>query len=136
MISTRGNSNKTSTTMGITKHPQLKSHAIITLLCNVPDSLCANQLAHTLVETQLAACVNILPAVTSVYRWQDKIETATEIPLLIKTTENCFSAIQTKVCELHPYEVPELIAFRVEQGLPAYLAWVRANVAEDACGGD
>ena len=98
--------------------------AVLLVLCNAPDETCAQQIANTLLERRLAACVNQLAPCRSVYRWQGKIETATEHPLLIKTTAACYAALEAALCELHPHEVPEIIALPVSAGLPAYLTWV------------
>ena len=95
------------------------------LLTNLPDEASAQLLAAHLVEHRLAACVNQLAPCRSVYRWQGQVETATEIPLLIKTTRERYAAVEAAVIELHPYDVPELIALPVDVGLPAYLNWVR-----------
>jgi len=79
------------------------------------------------VERKLAACVNILAPCTSVYRWNDAVETATEVPLLVKTTLARYPALQAALTEAHPYELPEIIAVPLQEGLPAYLAWVGAE---------
>ncbi|HKR75806.1 MAG TPA: divalent-cation tolerance protein CutA [Rhodanobacter sp.] len=104
--------------------------AILLCLCTCPDAASAQRLAETLVAEQLAACVNHLPGVLSTYRWQGKVSTDGEELLLIKTTAARFEALKARLLELHPYEVPELIALSVEHGHDAYLDWVRANVAE------
>ncbi|MDK2124217.1 divalent-cation tolerance protein CutA [Parachitinimonas caeni] len=103
------------------------SESIILVLCNVPDATCADLIAHQLVEQQLAACVNVLPPVRSIYRWQGKVEAATELPLLIKTTGRAYPALQSLILQQHPYEVPELIVLPLVDGLPAYFDWVRAE---------
>ncbi|WP_374244638.1 divalent-cation tolerance protein CutA [Zoogloea sp.] len=100
------------------------------VLTNLPDADSARQIARQLVEQRLAACVNILPACTSVYRWNDAIESAAEVPLLIKTTLARYPALQAALTELHPYELPEIIAVPLHEGLPAYLAWVDTETAE------
>uniref|UniRef100_A0A4W5LGS8 CutA divalent cation tolerance homolog n=1 Tax=Hucho hucho TaxID=62062 RepID=A0A4W5LGS8_9TELE len=79
-------------------------------------------------ECPLAACVNILAPCRSVYRWQGKVENTTEIPLLIKTTRACYAALAARLLQLHPYEVPEIIAVPLVAGLPAYLTWVATEV--------
>lgn len=94
------------------------------VLTNLPDRPAAEDLARELVETRLAACVNILPACHSIYRWQGVLETADEVPLLIKTTSERYPALQAAIRNRHPYELPEVIALPVIQGLPDYLAWV------------
>lgn len=94
---------------------------------NCPDEDVANAIALALVEEKLAACVNILPRVQSVYRWQGTVESATEIPLLIKSTVEAYPALEAAIRARHPYEVPEIVAVPVERGLPAYLDWVAAE---------
>ena len=88
----------------------------------------ANTLAAELVSRRLAACVNILGPVSSVYQWQGEIERAEEFVLLIKTTEAQLGAIQQALCELHSYQLPELISFSIESGLEPYLDWIAASV--------
>lgn len=100
------------------------------VLTNLPDADSAKQVARQLVEQRLAACVNILPACTSVYRWNDAIESATEVPVLIKTTLARYPDLQAALTEVHPYELPEIIAVPLHEGLPAYLAWVGAETTE------
>lgn len=94
------------------------------ILTNVPDVANAEKLALALVEERAAACVNVLTACRSIYRWQGKVETVDEIPLLIKTTAANYSLVETIVSTHHPYDVPELIAVPITYGLPAYLDWV------------
>ncbi|MCL2160987.1 MAG: divalent-cation tolerance protein CutA [Betaproteobacteria bacterium] len=101
---------------------------VLLVLTTLPDRASADTLAARLVEENLAACVNILSPCDSVYRWQGVIETASEIPLLIKTTRARYPAIEAALQALHPYEIPELIALPVTCGLPAYLDWVVASV--------
>lgn len=88
----------------------------------------ARTLAHALVERQLAACVNIIPQIESVYRWQGKIETATEFLLLIKTTEGAFEQLCETLTELHSYDVPECIKLAIEDGSEEYLRWIGESV--------
>jgi periplasmic divalent cation tolerance protein len=94
------------------------------VLTNLPDRPAAEDLARALVEARLAACVNILPACHSIYRWEGVLETADEVPLWIKTTSERYPALQTAIRNRHPYALPEVIALPVVQGLPDYLAWV------------
>lgn len=89
----------------------------------------AARLARALVERGLVACVNILPAVRSLYRWKDAIEDDREQLLLMKTRADRYAALASAIEELHPYEVPELIAVPVELGSRAYLAWVDESVS-------
>ena len=94
------------------------------VLTNLPDVASAEKLAHALIESRAAACVNVLAACRSIYRWQGGVETATEIPLLIKTTAANYPRVEEIVRAQHPYDVPELIATPITHGLPAYLDWV------------
>lgn len=95
------------------------------VLTTVPDRATAEQLAEQLIEQNLAACVNIMGEMTSVYRWQGKIHQGTEHQLLIKTCLSGYPAVQTWITEHHPYELPEILAIPVAAGLPAYLDWVQ-----------
>jgi len=94
------------------------------VLTNVPDQATAEALAGRLIDDRLAACVNILAPCRSLYRWQGSVETASEIPLLIKTTGERYPALEAAIRQHHPYEVPEVIALPIAHGLPAYLAWL------------
>ena len=98
------------------------------VLTTLPDRAGADRLAARLVEERLAACVNILAPCESVYRWQGAVETASEVPLLIKTTSARYPALEAVVQAMHPDEIPELIALPVTIGLSAYLDWVAASV--------
>ena len=102
---------------------------VIVVLTSVPDQACARHMGAQLVEQKLAACVNILGACESIYRWQGVVETASEIPLLIKTTRARYAALEAAIIELHPYDVPEIIVLGAAHGLTAYLDWVRAETA-------
>lgn len=97
------------------------------VLTNLPDRIAAEALATALVEDRLAACVNILQPCHSIYRWKGTVETVDEVPLLIKTTEARYLALEEAIRARHPYETPELIALPAVNGLPAYLAWVEAE---------
>ena len=88
----------------------------------------ARKMARTLVERRLAACVNIIPQVESVYRWQRKVEDAHEWLLLIKTTTAAFERVRDAIRELHSYDLPECISFSVEDGSSAYLDWISESV--------
>jgi periplasmic divalent cation tolerance protein len=102
---------------------------IILVLTNLPDVASAEKLAHYLINERAAACVNQLAPCTSTYRWQNKIETATEVPLLIKTTQGAYPRLEKLIREVHPYELPEIIAVLVTAGLPSYLDWIRGEIA-------
>lgn len=97
---------------------------ILLVITNAPDEATGERIARHLVETHLAACVNRLAPCRSTYRWQGAVEEAEEIPLLIKTTTARYAEVEAAIRALHPYELPEVVAVRVEHGLPAYLAWV------------
>ena len=92
--------------------------------CTCPDADTAERLAEALVEERLAACVNILPGLRSVYRWQAEVERADETLLLIKTVRERFDALSARIKALHPHELPEVLAVEAAAGLPAYLRWV------------
>ena len=95
--------------------------------CTCPDAATAERIATVLVEERLAACVNILPGVRSIYRWQGAIERADEVLLLVKTVPDRFDGLKVRLLELHPYELPELIAVETDFGHPDYLVWVAAQ---------
>lgn len=86
------------------------------------------RLAHLLVEAELAACVQILPQITSVYRWQGKVEQAGETLLLIKTTRAVYPELETAIKQNHSYQTPEIIALPVEAGSAEYLNWLKMSV--------
>ena len=100
---------------------------LLLVLTSLPDRVTAETLAAALVEDRLAACVNILQPCHSIYRWKGAIETTDEVPMLIKTTEERYPALEEAIRAHHPYETPELIALPVVNGLPDYLAWVEAE---------
>lgn len=99
----------------------------IVILNTCPDEQVAQTLATQLVERELAACVNIVRGITSIYRWQGQRECEQETLLLIKTTTACYASVEAFITEQHPYEVPEIIALPVSAGLPAYLNWLTAQ---------
>ena len=88
----------------------------------------ADAFARTLVEERLAACVSVLPPMQSTYRWQGTVETATERQVLIKTKAALVAALEARVLELHPYEVPEFLVLSLDAGSPAYLSWLSESV--------
>ncbi|SEK96933.1 divalent-cation tolerance protein CutA [Nitrosovibrio tenuis] len=96
----------------------------ILVITNMPDRSAAMSLARTLVEERLAACVNVLADCTSVYRWDGKSETTAEVPVLIKTVEQHYARLEQVIKSLHPYELPEIIAVPISNGLPSYLKWI------------
>jgi periplasmic divalent cation tolerance protein len=100
------------------------------LLCNCPDRAAADKIASELVEKRLAACVNLVPGFSSIYMWQGKLETAEEVTLLIKSTRQRYEELETAILELHPYELPEIIAVPVELGFSDYLNWIEECTAK------
>ncbi len=99
------------------------------VFCTCAHQAEATQLAHALVSEGTAACVNIVPAIESVYRWEGKIETSQEVLLLIKTTRALFPALRDSIIRLHSYDTPEVIAVPVTDGWAKYLAWLGATIA-------
>jgi periplasmic divalent cation tolerance protein len=97
---------------------------VLLVITNLPDAESAERLAQQLVAERAAACVNRLAPCTSTYRWQGNVETATEVPLLIKTTQAAYPRLERLIRAAHPYELPEIIAVPVSAGLPEYLSWV------------
>lgn len=100
------------------------------VLCTCPDQATAQNIAEQLVDRQLAACVNILPGITSIYQWQGKRETAQEYLLLIKTSNEVYETLEQTLSELHPYELPEVIAVSLERGSTTYLDWISQQVTQ------
>lgn len=100
----------------------MTEHRVV--FCTCPDPDTASDIASRLVADKLAACVNILPGLTSVYEWQGKVESDTEALLIIKTAGDRVDALTRRIEALHPYEVPEVIALPIDAGLPAYLNWI------------
>jgi periplasmic divalent cation tolerance protein len=96
------------------------------VITTLPDQDAAERLAETLVETGLAACVNIGAAVTSIYKWDKQLQRGTELMLTIKTTRARYPALEQAIVDGHPYELPELIAVPITAGLSEYLAWIEA----------
>ena len=95
--------------------------------CTCPDADSAERIAAALLAERLAACVNLLPGLRSVYRWQGKVEAAAEVLLLVKTSAEAYPALQERLRQLHPYELPELLAVEAASGLPEYLQWLAAE---------
>ena len=97
------------------------------VITNLPDRAAAEKLAEALIHKRVAACVNILAPCRSVYRWKAQVQHDDEHPVLIKTTPERYAALEAAIREVHPYELPEIVAVRIERGLPAYLDWVAAE---------
>ena len=92
----------------------------------------ANVIAEALVAERLAACVNIIPAIESVYRWEGKVSRDNETLLVIKSTNDCYVALERRVKELHSYDVPEVIALTIERGSDQYLSWLRESISKES----
>ncbi|SFA94418.1 divalent cation tolerance protein [Collimonas sp. OK607] len=101
------------------------------ILTNLPDAASAQALAQQLAERKLAACVNIMPAVQSVYRWHGAVEQASEVTVLIKSVSSRYAELEIAIKAAHPYELPEIIALPIVAGLPAYLNWITAETQRD-----
>lgn len=102
---------------------------VIVVLTNLPDRESALKLADTLIEQRLAACVNVHSGCTSVYRWQGKLEQASEVPVVIKTTAAAYARLEAAIRAFHPHELPEIISVPVVAGLAPYLDWIATETA-------
>jgi periplasmic divalent cation tolerance protein len=102
---------------------------VVVVLCTLPPGDAASSIARTLVGERLAACVNLVPAVRSIYAWEGAIADEPEQLAILKTTAAGVEALRARLVELHPYDVPEVIALAVEDGHLPYLDWVRAAVS-------
>ena len=100
------------------------------ILCTCPDMQVAEQLATSLVEQRLAACINIIPGLISIYRWQGTLEKGTELLLLIKTTRQQYAAVEAAIQQQHPYELPEIIAVTLDEGSSDYLRWITTSLED------
>jgi periplasmic divalent cation tolerance protein len=105
---------------------------VVLVLTTVGDAAAAEQLARALVDEQLAACVNVLPAMTSCYRWKGQLEHAAEYQIIIKTTVGRVADIGSRLTGLHPYELPEFLVIQVSDGSAPYLDWVRDGTRQRA----
>jgi periplasmic divalent cation tolerance protein len=103
---------------------------IIVVLTHVPDQICAERIAKALINAKLAACVNIGSACQSVYEWKGESEMQTEFPLHIKTSQSCYTKVESLILEMHPYELPDIIVLNVHGGLNRYLQWVNNQILQ------
>ena len=101
--------------------------SFIVIFCTAGSDENARLIAHTLIEEKLAACVNILPGVNSVYRWEGKVVEEGELLLIIKTRGELFGQVEKRIKELHTYDVPEVIALEIKEGSADYLDWLAKN---------
>jgi periplasmic divalent cation tolerance protein len=100
----------------------------LVVLVTAPSEAVGLDLGRTLVDEHLAACVNVVPGLTSVYLWEGRREETAEALLLIKTRPERYAALQRRILELHPYSVPEVLGLPVAEGAPAYVQWVRESI--------
>ena len=97
-------------------------HLLVLTTC--PGSITAKQIAQDLVANNVAACVNVIPGLTSYYKWSNKVESNDELLLLIKTTSECYPAVEKRIKSLHSHELPEIIAVPIKEGFKDYLRWI------------
>lgn len=110
--------------------------AAILVLTQMPDATSAQTLARALIESRLAACVSVGATVGSLYHWRGQIEMAQEVPVVVKTIDDAYPAVEAAILAQHPYELPEIIAIPITDGLAAYLDWIDREtrpIASDAC---
>ena len=105
----------------------MMSDAIV-ILSTTHDPETARTIAHALLEERLIACCTVVPGAQSIYRWEGRVEEASETMMLIKTTAELFDAVAARIVELHPYDVPEIISLPISNGSPDYLTWLRGEV--------
>lgn len=110
----------------------MDNEQVLMAMTNVPDETNARTMARALIDARLAACVNILPGVESVYRWRGTVEEASEVTLLVKTTRRHYPQLQQVILAAHPYDLPEVIAWPLTEGYPPYLHWVATETSPDA----
>jgi periplasmic divalent cation tolerance protein len=96
----------------------------VIVLTTVPSPDVGEEIGRALVEERLAACVNVLPPMTSIYRWKGSVQREAECQVLIKTSGSRVGALQERLGELHPYDLPEFVVIPLDRGDPAYLAWI------------
>jgi periplasmic divalent cation tolerance protein len=101
---------------------------VVTVLTTAPSAEVAERMGGALVEERLAACANVVPGIVSIFRWKGAVSHESEVLMILKTTTDAVDALRRRIVELHPYEVPEVLALDVRDGHPAYLDWVRSEV--------
>jgi len=111
---------------GTDYHNQVGQYCIV--LCTTPDQQSAESIAKQLVTERLAACVNIVPSITSIYQWNGNLEKSQEILLIAKSRTEMFDSVKNAILALHPYELPEIIGIPLQNGHANYLAWIDANI--------
>jgi periplasmic divalent cation tolerance protein len=127
-LNDKGNPEQTGGDPGA--EPDVRLTAPLVIMTTCPDAESAERLSRGLVEGRLAACVNVLPEVGSVYRWQGTIERSRETLLFIKTTRARYEAVDAFIRAGHPYELPEVIAVPIERGSAAYISWLEHMVSD------
>jgi periplasmic divalent cation tolerance protein len=127
-LNDKGNPKQTGGGPGAEPDVRLSTPLVIMTTC--PDAESADRLSRRLVEGRLAACVNVLPEIGSVYRWQGTIERSRETLLFIKTTRARYEAVEAFIRAGHPYELPEVIAVPIERGSAAYISWLEHMVSD------
>ena len=105
-----------------------ENKAYLLVLCSCPDQEVATTIAENIVAQHLAACINIVPGIKSIYHWQGNVESAEESLMLIKTHQEKLSSLQNTITSMHPYEVPEIISLDISDGLPKYLQWISSSL--------
>ena len=109
----------------------MENQALV-VYCTCPDQGAAEYIAEAVVSERLAACVNLVPDVTSIYCWQGEIQRVAELLLIIKTRRAVYPQLEARIIELHPYQVPEIIALPIQAGSAAYLDWIADNTGISA----
>jgi periplasmic divalent cation tolerance protein len=102
----------------------------LVVLCTCPDTGTAESLANGLITNRLAACVNILPEIRSIYRWQNEIQKDAEVLMLVKSSRRVYARLERWLLEHHPYDVPEVLALPVDAGADEYLGWIDQETRE------
>jgi periplasmic divalent cation tolerance protein len=102
---------------------------VLIAFCTFPDADVARKIVREIVDLRLAACGNVLPQMRSIYRWQGKVESADEVLAIFKLGAQRYREFETKLRALHPYDVPEIISYKIDNGLPEYLRWVTESCA-------
>jgi periplasmic divalent cation tolerance protein len=106
-----------------------KMTTVLLVYCTCPEDTTAAQMASALVEERLAACANRIAGMSSTFRWKGKVHTDSEVQLLLKTTDKVYPALEKRILELHPYELPEVLAVPVHIGLAGYVDWIIDSVS-------
>lgn len=112
----------------VQRNPRNMTNSVV-VLCTFGSREDARRIGSAVVEARLAACVNILPAVESIYRWKGEIEGAEETMTLMKTSEESFPALRDRIKQMHSYETPEIVALPIVSGLEDYLGWIQEQVS-------